>query len=244
MLESFSLLSGNDIPFPSAQLVIHQPTLKEIGLIGETNFFTACGLLTFSKEKYLSDKDRADLIDCSDFQILMILIKNNALEIKKQKNCMLMLLTLLFPKYQITFEDNGIILKNDVGIYSINSLNFNEFKEIIIQMFCLNQNDEQNYRPANKTAQKIMDKIISGRKKINQYKGNKKSSIFSRYISTLAVGERKDMNDFLNYTVYQLFDEFNRFMLKENADRYIQAVLAGGGKGLKEPENWFKDLYE
>ena len=42
-------LSGNDIPFIEAQLIIHQPTIKEIGLIGEEVFFTGCQLLNFSK---------------------------------------------------------------------------------------------------------------------------------------------------------------------------------------------------
>jgi hypothetical protein len=35
-------LSGNDIPFEKARLIIHQPTVKEIAYIGEKNFFTGC----------------------------------------------------------------------------------------------------------------------------------------------------------------------------------------------------------
>ena len=31
-------LSGNDIPFVEAQLVIHQPTIKEIAYIGEESW--------------------------------------------------------------------------------------------------------------------------------------------------------------------------------------------------------------
>jgi len=34
-----ALMCGTDIPFPQAQLVLHQPSLKEIALIGETVFF-------------------------------------------------------------------------------------------------------------------------------------------------------------------------------------------------------------
>lgn len=39
MLNNLLLLSGNDIPFVSAQIAIHQPTIKEIGYIGEQSFF-------------------------------------------------------------------------------------------------------------------------------------------------------------------------------------------------------------
>ena len=49
MLSDLLLLSGNDIPFPEAQVTIHQPTLKEIAYIGEEAFFLGCGFLDFSK---------------------------------------------------------------------------------------------------------------------------------------------------------------------------------------------------
>lgn len=35
-----ALMSGIDIPVPECQLTIHQPRLKEIALIGESDFFS------------------------------------------------------------------------------------------------------------------------------------------------------------------------------------------------------------
>jgi hypothetical protein len=35
-----SLMCGTDYPVPECQLTIHQPTIKEIALIGEADFFT------------------------------------------------------------------------------------------------------------------------------------------------------------------------------------------------------------
>jgi hypothetical protein len=58
----------------------------------------------------------------------------------------------------------------------------------------------------------------------------------------LAVGERKDMNKLLQYTVYQLFDEFRRFKMKEEYDIYVQAKMAGA-KDLDEIENWMSDIH-
>ena len=40
MLNNLLLLAGNDIPFPQAQITIHQPTIKEPGYIGEELFFS------------------------------------------------------------------------------------------------------------------------------------------------------------------------------------------------------------
>ena len=71
---------------------------------------------------------------------------------------------------------------------------------------------------------------------------NKKIDIISRYVSILAVGQKKDMNTFFNYTVYQLFDEFKRYQLKEGYDIYIQAKMAGA-KDLKEVDDWMADIH-
>ena len=38
-MDDLLFLSGNDIPFPEAKVVIHQPSLKEIAFIGEETFF-------------------------------------------------------------------------------------------------------------------------------------------------------------------------------------------------------------
>ena len=39
-IDDLLLMSGEDVPFLGAKVNIHQPRLKEISLIGETNFFT------------------------------------------------------------------------------------------------------------------------------------------------------------------------------------------------------------
>ena len=50
------------------------------------------------------------------------------------------------------------------------------------------------------------------------------------------------MNDLLNYTVYQIFDEMKRFELKEAYDLYVRYRLAGA-RDLKEVDNWKQDIH-
>ena len=50
MIDYLVTLSKNDVPFVEANLIIHQPTIKEIAYIGEEVFFTGCQLLNFSKD--------------------------------------------------------------------------------------------------------------------------------------------------------------------------------------------------
>ena len=98
MINSLLLLSGNDIPFREAQLVIHQPTLKEIAYIGQEVFFSGCQYLNFSKQK-MNEEDKNHLDDFSNFEILMTMIKENDNPvIRKYKTSMQLVLLLLHQK--------------------------------------------------------------------------------------------------------------------------------------------------
>ena len=79
MIDELLLLSGNDIPFPEARLTIHQPRLKEIAYITEQRFWPGCELLKFDKES-LSDKDKINLLNMSNFNIIMTMTQERTLE--------------------------------------------------------------------------------------------------------------------------------------------------------------------
>lgn len=244
-MDELLLLSGNDIPFPEARITIHQPKLKEIALIGEETFFTGCEFLNFSKDMLL-EKDKVNLIHQTNFEILMSIVKDKSPLGINTKNTILMLLTLLFPEYEINIQEEGILLLKKNEFASLNKMNYDEFQKILVKMFCLDRKkkDEQDYNPGGDRAKMIAEKLKKGRQKAAAAKGedNKKIAIFSRYISILSVGESKDINSFMNYTVYQLYDEFERFELKQNSDVYLQARLAGA-QDLEEVDNWMKDIH-
>ena len=243
MLNELLLLSGNDIPFVEAEIAIHQPILKEIAYIGEENFYSGCGVLNFSKDN-LSEEDRINLRNKSDFEILMSMIMDNSHPVmQKNKISASMVLALLFPEYQIKFSPLAIYLTKEGETYSINSANFEKFKEILTAIFCLKgRGEEQEYNPGGELAKKIADKFKQRRQKLAEQQGEQKVAILSRYASILAVGEQKSINDLMQYTVYQIFEEFERFELKEQFDLYIRAQLAGA-RDLKEVDNWKKDIH-
>lgn len=235
-LDELYLQSGNDIPFGIAQVTIHQPRINEIGFIGEENFHIGCQFLVFDRNR-LSEKDKSDLRDHSDFDIFMSVI--NSSDKARHKTDAIMVLALLFPEYKIKIERDKILLQLENFSSSINENNFNDFKSILNQIFCLGSDAEgSNYNPADDLAAKIAEKLRKGREKRAEANGETtKVSIFSKYISILSVGLQKDKNELLNYTVYQLRDEFDRFIAKQNYDIYIQAKLAGA-KDLEEVQNW------
>lgn len=238
------LLSGNDIPFIEAQMTIHQPTVKEIAYIGEENFFTGCEMLNFSKN-ILSEEDKINLEDKSDFDILIAILKEQNAVMKRNRNCVIMVLALIFPLYSVSFEKEGIKFtkENEEEVHFINNDNFTSFKKILNSMFSFKNDESLEFNPDGEMAKRIAEKLKKRHQKLNEEKEeNKKIDIISRYISILAVGQSKDMNSLLNYTIYQLFDEFKRYELKIGYDIYVQAKMAGA-KDLKEVEDWMKDIH-
>ena len=255
MLDKLLLLSGNEIPFIQAQLTVHQPTLKEIAYIGEESFFVGCEYLNFSKNK-LKEQDKNHLGSFSSFEILMTMIKEDNEAVKKYKTCMELVLLLLFPQYRIDFLPMSIMIsKLDENEKRENHLidqnNFEEFQNIIKQIFCFKEimkdNIDEKYNPKGSQAQALVQKFKQRQKRLAKIKNQNKhqqlsTSIFSRYISILAVGEKKNINELLQYTVYQLFDEFYRFRMKQDFDLYVQAKMAGA-KDLEEIENWMGEIH-
>ena len=243
MVNDLLLLSGNDIPFMQAQITIHQPTIKEIAYIGEENFFTGCQLLNFSKN-ILSEEDKIHLEERSNFDILIAILREQNAVMQKNRNCVNMLLALIFPNYNITFEKDCIKLVKENEEHKIDNSNYEEFKSIISSMFNFgDKNDSQSeLNPSGDLAKKIADKLKKRHQKLAEIKPTKKVDILSRYVSILSVGQQKDINSLLNYTTYQLFDEFKRYELKVGHDIYVQAKMAGA-KDLKEVEDWMQDIH-
>lgn len=238
------LLSKNDIPFTQAQVNIHQPTLKEISFISEESFHVGSQFLNFSIDN-LSYEDKVNLANKTDFEVFMSIM--NSKEKAKYKTDALLVLTLLFPEHQIKIDTDRILLVRQDGFSSsINNLNYDTFKTILSAMFCLNevQNEKEGYNPADAYAAKLAEKFKKRQALLAKEKGVNlnKISIFSRYVSILAVGENKDINELMNYTVYQLKDEFKRFQKKQEFDFYIQAKMAGA-QDLEEVDNWMIDIH-
>lgn len=247
MLNELLLLSKNDIPFPQAGIVIHQPTIKQIGYIGQDSFYSGCGLLNFSKQDY-SLQGNSNLENKNDFDIFMSILQDKNPLSQQKRVCLEMVLLLIFPQYTVRILPNCIGLIKEEKVYSIDGKNFNAFQNIIKEMFKLGVvfKNVKKYNPGNARAEQLAAQFQRYHQKLSKIKNKngegQNVTILSRYISILAVGENKNINDLLDYSVYQLFDEFERYRLKYQFDTYKQMKIAGA-KDLKEPKNWMEDLY-
>ena len=247
-IDELLMITAGDIPYPSAQIQVHQPTAKEIGMVGETSFYQGIGLLSFDKDM-INFEDKSGLEKLSNFDIIMTMIQNPSTEVQIMKADMVIVLAILFPSYTIEIKKDKIVLidqrQEDKKETVIDSSNYDEFHDILENISCLNIGNKKKeaLNPKSKLAREIAEKIKKGRTKAQKDKSQDKSSILSRYISVLAVGLQKDINILSNYTVYQLIDEYQRYTAKISFDMNIKARLAGATE-IEEPKDWMGNLFE
>lgn len=249
MVDEVALITGIDIPFIPAEITIHQPTIEEIAYIGEASFFIGIHFLNFSRDM-LNVYDLEKVKGISDFNLFLGLLNQDNPTSQFNKNCVQMVLMLMFPE-----ADKVLIMPNMVAIvqegqnHIINGDNYTDFKQVVAEIFAMEGFDkgQRDYNPANTRAQKLADQLRRGREKAKKLKQmndteGQSDSIISRYISILAVGEQKDINLFKKYTVYQLFDEFNRYSYKLSFDQNMSFRLAGA-QDLEQPKDWMANMH-
>lgn len=236
-LDPLLLFSGNDIPFTSSGVTIHHPTIKEIAYLGEDTFFTGYQMLIISKN-ILSQEDKVNLETLTNFDILIAILEERNAVMQKNRNCIQMVLMLLFPEYEITFTKKAIILKKENEESSLNSNNFEEFQDILKQMFSFGDTDgvPQDFNPDGPMAARIAEKLKKRHQVLAEKNPNDNFDIIGRYVSVISTGLSIDINSVMNYTIYQLFDQIKRYELKTSYDLYVKGKFAGA-QDTTEPEN-------
>lgn len=236
-----ALMCGTDYPVPECQLFVHQPKIKEIALIGESDFFTGIQCICLNKTMFV--KDESLLGDTSNFQIFMTVMFEA--EGKDKRAAVEQVLTLFFPTSKILFTPRSIIFKGEEFSVTIDETNFEFLQEAVTNICCLKTGpmDQQSFNPVDAKAREIAEKLMRGRQRVAAQKGETNASIFSQYLSTITVGVHSmSLEDCMNLTMYQLYDLVERYMLYVNWDLDIRSRLAGG-KPDSQPDNWMKNIH-
>ena len=237
-----AMICGSDIPIPSCQLTVHQPRLEEIALIGESIFFSGAQTLCLHKTMFIEDKNL--LLTTTNFQIFMMIMSEK--QAQEKKEAVKQVLTLLFPTYKVIFTPKSLIFSQtdtDVQIL-IDADNFEDFQSVLRDVFCMQEGpmDQQTFNPVNDKAKQIADKIMAGRKKVSELKGNSNTSVFTQYVSMLTIGLHISLLELKQLTMFQLYDLVERFMLWINWDIDLRSRLAGA-KPDEHPDNWMKNIH-
>ncbi len=248
-IDGLTLISAIDIPIPELRVNIHQPTLKEIAYIGERNFYQYAGILTLEKEGLISNQelsfeDKEALSSQSNFQILMSIIQADP----TKKVGVQMLLSLLFPQNNIEIEERFIMLVDtkNKSTAMIDENNFEILQSVVRTIACLsNPGGAEEFNPAGEQARKIAERIKKFRAKVKALKGEEdkdEGSIIARYTSALGIGSNAyTLQNLLDLTLYQLFDQLERFSLHSSYEVVMQAKMAGA-KDVEDVD-WLKNIH-
>lgn len=236
-----ALMCGTDLPVPECQLIIHQPRIKEIALLGEQDFFIGAQCLTLNKSMF-NTEDKDVLSNTNNFHIFMMVMNEKAAIDKRQMT--IKVLQILLPSYNIMLTPRSLILVKDGNNITIDESNFEQLQEIFNMIFCTNKNStgQQSFNPADEEARKIAEKLMRGRARIAAEKGEKNASIFSQYLSILTVGLHLSLQELMDLTMFQLYDLVERYNLYISWDIDIRSRLAGG-KPDGHPDNWMKNIH-
>ena len=247
-IDSLTLISGVDIPIPEIGLSVHQPLVKEIALIGEMPFYEAAQTFIIKtadvvdRLKNLTPEDKDALSTLSNFEVFLKLMEtNDMLRVKIE-----MFMALLFPEYSATIEERFIMLISPKGTVMVDEGNFDMLQDVISTILCLNaKGDKDGFNPVSDKAKEIAEKLRKGRERVASLKGEgskESGGILSKYLSGLGVGTNSlNIKDTLELTLYQLFDQLERYSLYVANDIAIRAKMAGA-EGVEDVD-WLKNIH-
>ena len=236
-----ALMAGTDIPVPECRIVLHQPTITEISFVGEEDFFIGIQTLCLSKTMFIEDE--RVLEEVNNFQIFMTVMNDKTTSDKKA--AVKKVLSLLLPKSTVLITPKSITVNTSEESSMIDEENFEYLQEALKLIFCAKTGpmNQQAFNPANAKAKEIADKLMKGRQRVAQQKGELNVSVFSQYLSILTIGLHIPITELLKTTMFQLYDLMERYTLYINWDIDIRSRLAGG-KPENQPENWMKNIHQ
>ena len=232
------LLSGQDIPIEECNIIIHQPTIKQIVAFKETSFIGAIQIFINVKENANKIREiNSEAESFNDFQILMAILNQK----DENRQNVDIFFQLVFPRYKTEIRDSEICFyfeNKRVGM--VNSFNYESFCEKIKQVFGL-PFDNKKYNPANSKAAELVEKFKQREEILARREGKNSNtpSLFGSYISILSVGLQLDINILFNYTAFQLYDIFERYWKKVNYDFYqrVSTMPMMDTSKMEEPSN-------
>lgn len=243
-------LVGQDVLISECGVVLTQPTIKEILQLGEDNFFEVINFMA-QIDKMLQEIQREDveMQMVSELQLFLLIYRQEP----HMRTQVRSFFELVFPKYQVICTENSIDFKQldeekDKMIVKgrVNPFNFENLKTTIVNLFLPYSSKKEDYNPGTNKAEEIAKKLREGREKVAQQKNEDGDiSLLGTYISILSVGMNMDINIFLDYTPFQLFDTFMRYNAKVAQDRYfaISTIPFADTSKLEAPDEWTSNLY-
>ena len=242
-------LCGGQVPIKECMIYMTPPKVKNIMQFGEDDFLFDVNLLSADRKFINGIKENDDrLKDFPDFMILMAVLNADG----SLKSKLADFFAMVFPDYEVSLTKNSMdfVSVSDNGANGqVNQFNFKFFSRTLKELFWPPKKSEDEYNPANAKAEEIARKLEKGRELASRSRGEVaggKGSIFGLYASVVSIGTGVSVNVLYDYTPFQLYDAFTRYVTKVSYDFYmkIKTTPMMDLGDAEEPDQWIANLYE
>lgn len=234
MVDELQLITGIDLPVEELGLTLRQPRLKEIAMLGEQNYFVALQLFRMTKESLKIENP-----ELTNWMIFQEALGQKIEGIANTRTLVSNFLQ-LFIIQKMTLGPRSIIIDTPEGLINIEPEQFDIFQKIVCMVGgeSLLVPSEEQFKPKNKRAAEIAEKMKKARKRIAAQKPQPKSEGFlARYIKAVAVATSNSLEEVVNMTIIQLNELMQKYLAWESYDLDIRSRLAGA-KGDDKLTHW------
>ena len=213
---------------------IHPLTLREIGEAGEATYNEYLSLLSFDRS-ILADRLGDKIKDLSSFGILVENMRHNKDMREDMENALA-----LFLKERVVFIPDQLVLF--VGSMSdsryIHEENYQEIVDILKMQNCIQAKPKNEKPKMSPKARKLLEKRNKGRNLLKKARGQEDTITLSDLISIMGVFTG-NIDKVLDWTVYQLHDQYQKFMGRERYSNNFEMYLVGADpKKLDLEAHW------
>lgn len=226
-------MAGVDIPVPELGLTLRQPKIKDIAILGESDYFLALSIFRMSKETLKIQND--NVTDWSIFNEA----QSQQIEGTNVKVLLSNFLQLFSPT-KLIIGPRSLLIQSGESIVNVEPEQFTDYQKLVLQIggASLLTTPQEEFKPKNKRAAEIAEKMKKARAKVAALQPKPKSKGFlGRYVRGVAAVTSNSIEQVTNMTLLQLNDIMQTYLAWESYDLEIRSRLAGA-KGDDKLEHW------
>lgn len=217
----------SNCPIVIKGISIHHVSIKQISAFGYEKYNQGIKILCISKseiESLINEK-------ISPFEFLRI----NMMFDPNVKTLLAEILSLICRAGVVFSEKQKAFI---IGKELLDKNNFDEIISVIRERNSIENNDNTDENPSNEKARMILQKRKNARNRLMKNSVNDNVLHLPNLVSIVATAMKIPINKVMEYSIYQLTDQFKRLMSKEGYETGINALIHGASKSDLDLKHW------
>ena len=246
-----SLILGMPIQTSEPSIKIKQFTLKEVSNMGYEKYLNHVGLITTTVDDFLKILVDSEMYmdfymqrnELRPFDFFIIFSESDDSYKKEVEKSLELVLGLEQGQINIEGFSGRILFKQDLSSDDVKLIDSELFDEITTLVKVSNgmissQSDDDGVNPYNERAREIYEKMKKSREKVQKIKAlesDEKPRGLHDLISAITVkSPSTNKLNVLDYTLFQIYDEYSRLYTIENYNLSTKSSMFGGDTEISD----------